>query len=235
MHLVGRGSDVKGNGDAEADVRLAVAEHPEGSLLTITTDLNIRGKFVQFGKGAIASVSNKILGQFATNMAALLEQGDAPAAAVAPAGAGSSAASPTTAGLPFGRRGPPGGGRRRRRPPPSRPRRDLRRGCVEGWILTRAFGRRDEHGRAGRPRRVDLATYDRAGWGGSVAARAPRSSSSTSHAASPSPASTPAPTSPTSSPRRSGSPTSPTVRATPSSGPGSSTARPRCAPARSPG
>ncbi|WP_343894070.1 SRPBCC family protein, partial [Janibacter melonis] len=91
MHLVGRGSDVKGNGDAEADVRLAVVEHPEGSLLTITTDLNIRGKFVQFGKGAIASVSNKILGQFATNMAALLEQGDAPAAAVAPAGASAAA------------------------------------------------------------------------------------------------------------------------------------------------
>ncbi|WP_201464710.1 SRPBCC family protein [Janibacter melonis] len=143
MHLVGRGSDVKGNGDAEADVRLAVVEHPEGSLLTITTDLNIRGKFVQFGKGAIASVSNKILGQFATNMAALLEQGDAPAAAVAPAGAGSSAASPTTAGAPpsaaVARPVAVGDDAARRRLVLAA---TFVAGCVEGWILTRAFGRR---------------------------------------------------------------------------------------------
>lgn len=143
MHLVGRGSDVKGNGDAEADVRLAVVEHPEGSLLTITTDLNIRGKFVQFGKGAIASVSNKILGQFATNMAALLEQGDAPAAAVAPAGAGSSAASPTTAGAhPSAAVARPvavGDDAARRRLVLAA---TFVAGCVEGWILTRAFGRR---------------------------------------------------------------------------------------------
>lgn len=143
MHLVGRGSDVKGNGDAEADVRLAVVEHPEGSLLTITTDLNIRGKFVQFGKGAIASVSNKILGQFATNMAALLEQGDAPAAAVAPAGAGSSGAAPTKAGAP-----PSPAAHRPMAVGDDAARRRLVlaatfvAGCVEGWILTRAFGRR---------------------------------------------------------------------------------------------
>ncbi|WP_191564242.1 SRPBCC family protein [Janibacter melonis] len=141
MHLVGRGSDVKGNGDAEADVRLAVVEHPEGSLLTITTDLNIRGKFVQFGKGAIASVSNKILGQFATNMAALLEQGDAPAAAVAPAG--SSGAAPTTAGAPpspaVARSVAVGDDAARRRLVLAA---TFVAGCVEGWILTRAFGRR---------------------------------------------------------------------------------------------
>ena len=155
MHLVGRGSDVKGNGDAEADVRLAVVEHPEGSQLQITTDLNIRGKFVQFGKGAIASVSNKILGQFAANMAALLDEDEATAA--------SGATEATSAvGVPVGGDAPTTGGAVTR---PSRggaspsslgvstglddaSRRRLTlvatfvAGCIEGWILTRAFGRR---------------------------------------------------------------------------------------------
>ncbi|KRE38931.1 hypothetical protein ASG73_00750 [Janibacter sp. Soil728] len=152
MHLVGRGSDVKGNGDAEADVRLEVVEHPEGAVLRLTTDLNIRGKFVQFGKGAIASVSNKILGQFAANMAALLEQGPAPVAAdaaIASQDATTSAA--PAAATPVGVPPSPGavpssaglgmlvdeGGRRRLALVVT-----FVAGCVEGWILTRAFGRR---------------------------------------------------------------------------------------------
>lgn len=150
MRLVGRGTDVKGNGDAEADVWLAVVEHPDGSLLQITTDLNIRGKFVQFGKGAIASVSNKILAQFATNMASLLEE---PAEAV-----------PDEVGATVDQRSPGGAMSTTRGSglPPSPPRgpaagpglldEATRRrltiaatfvaGCIEGWILTRAFGRR---------------------------------------------------------------------------------------------
>lgn len=146
MHLVGRGADVKGNGEAEADVRLAVVEHPEGAQLRITTDLNIRGKFVQFGKGAIASVSNKILGQFATNMAALLEQGEAAAAVGAqPAEGAALVPAPATGGTSPSSGAIPAG--------PGRLADDATRrrlafvatfvaGCVEGWILTRAFGRR---------------------------------------------------------------------------------------------
>ncbi|MGO1165764.1 MAG: SRPBCC family protein [Janibacter sp.] len=141
MHLVGRGSDTKGNGDAEADVRLEVAEHPEGAILRLTTDLNIRGKFVQFGKGAIAGVSSKILGQFAANMAALLEQGPA---AAAPAGAVSPAA--PAAGLPSSSAAPSAAGVGTLVDEAGRRRLALVAtfvaGCVEGWILTRAFGRR---------------------------------------------------------------------------------------------
>lgn len=149
MHLVGRGSDTKGNGDAEADVRLEVAEHPEGAILRLTTDLNIRGKFVQFGKGAIAAVSSKILGQFAANMAALLEQGPAapPAAApdvTAPSGAVSPAA--PAAGLPSSSAAPSAAGVGTLVDEAGRRRLALVAtfvaGCVEGWILTRAFGRR---------------------------------------------------------------------------------------------
>ena len=149
MHIVGRGSDIKGNGDAEADVRLEVVEHPDGSVLRLATDLNIRGKFVQFGKGAIASVSNKILAQFAANMAALLEQGEQPTTVPAPDPARStvatSAAPPSpTVPAPGPTPTPAGAGMlvdeatRRRLVLAA----TFVAGCVEGWILTRAFGRR---------------------------------------------------------------------------------------------
>lgn len=149
MHIVGRGSDTKGNGEAEADVRLEVVEHPEGSALRLTTDLNIRGKFVQFGKGAIASVSNKILGQFAANMAALLEQGGAaeepvPAGAVTSAAAAATPPSSVGAGAPSSS-APSAAGVGMLLDEATRRRLVLTAtfvaGCLEGWILTRAFGR----------------------------------------------------------------------------------------------
>lgn len=145
MHIVGRGSDIKGNGDAEADVRLEVVEHPEGSTLRLATDLNIRGKFVQFGKGAIASVSNKVLGQFAENMAALLERDDEGAEAASTGAATAAAGPPRAAGSSSTPASSPAGlgvlvdetTRRRLTLVMT-----FVAGCVEGWILTRAFGRR---------------------------------------------------------------------------------------------
>lgn len=87
LRLQARGADTHGSGDAEAEVFLSVAEAPEGARLDLTTDLVIRGKIAQFGKGAVASVSNKILQQFARNLGSLLQQdrtaGPAPAAAAA--------------------------------------------------------------------------------------------------------------------------------------------------------
>ena len=72
VRLVGRGADTRGNGDAEAEVTVTVHENGAGSRLQLTTDLMIRGKFAQFGKGAIGTVSNTILKQFAANMGGLL-------------------------------------------------------------------------------------------------------------------------------------------------------------------
>ncbi|MFB6678689.1 SRPBCC family protein [Streptomyces sp. NPDC056390] len=71
------GADTHGSGDAEAEVALEVVESPAGAQLNLATDLVIRGKIAQFGKGAIATVSERILQQFALNLGNLL---DAPAA-----------------------------------------------------------------------------------------------------------------------------------------------------------
>lgn len=74
LRLQARGADTHGSGDAEAEVFLSVTEAPEGARLDLKTDLVIRGKIAQFGKGAVASVSNKILQQFARNLGSLLDQ-----------------------------------------------------------------------------------------------------------------------------------------------------------------
>jgi carbon monoxide dehydrogenase subunit G len=73
LRIQGRGADTHGSGDAEAEVRLTVDETPGGAVLRLKTDLLIRGKLVQFGKGAIVAVSDRLLTQFARNLAALIE------------------------------------------------------------------------------------------------------------------------------------------------------------------
>ncbi|MFG2005257.1 SRPBCC family protein [Spirillospora sp. NPDC048911] len=91
LRLQGRGADTHGGGDAEAEVTLTVDEAPEGSILRIRTDLLIRGKLVQFGKGAIVTVSNRLLEQFAKNLAALIEADRTGTSAPQPAAAGTTA------------------------------------------------------------------------------------------------------------------------------------------------
>ena len=75
LRLSARASDAHGAGDAEADVVLSVLEAPGGSTLDLHTDLLVRGKIAQFGKGAITTVSSRLLDQFARNLAGELQQG----------------------------------------------------------------------------------------------------------------------------------------------------------------
>ncbi|MGY6652304.1 SRPBCC family protein [Amycolatopsis sp. TRM77291] len=88
LRLVARGADAHGNGDAEADVTLTVREAPGGATIELRTDLSIRGKLAQFGKGAIGAVSTRLLDQFARNLADQLEGRPAPAVKPAPADGG---------------------------------------------------------------------------------------------------------------------------------------------------
>ena len=50
-------------------------EAPGGSTLDLHTDLLVRGKIAQFGKGAITTVSSRLLDQFARNLAGELQEG----------------------------------------------------------------------------------------------------------------------------------------------------------------
>lgn len=84
LRVQARGADTHGSGDAEAEVALEVLAAAEGALLQLSTDLVIRGKIAQFGKGAIATVSDRILQQFAQNLGSLLDQGRSPTATSLP-------------------------------------------------------------------------------------------------------------------------------------------------------
>ncbi|MEE6265154.1 SRPBCC family protein [Streptomyces diastatochromogenes] len=97
LRVQARGADAHGNGDAEAEVTLTVAEAPAGARLELVTDLVIRGKLAQFGKGAIGTVSTRILEQFARNLGGLLASERDGATAPAPSPTPSPAPSTTPA------------------------------------------------------------------------------------------------------------------------------------------
>lgn len=140
--LDGKGVDSHGGGDAQAHVELAVIESDGGSELRVDTDLVLSGKIVAFGKGAIVAVSNKLMEQFAHNVATLLQAGPGSGGSTGPAPAASArstsvhrpaAPDPTLdllSMMPSGaKKGIAFGG-------------VFLAGMVEGWLISRAFPRR---------------------------------------------------------------------------------------------
>lgn len=60
------GRDSRGNGTANATVvGMMVADGPDKTAVTMTTDMTITGRPAQFGRGVISDVADKIIGQFA--------------------------------------------------------------------------------------------------------------------------------------------------------------------------
>ena len=66
--LKAEGRDTRGQGNASATVTATLTPDADGTVVHIDTDLNITGKVAQFGRGVMADVSSKLLGQFATNL-----------------------------------------------------------------------------------------------------------------------------------------------------------------------
>ena len=83
-----RGRDARGNGTASAKVTAVLVEAGATTTVQVNTDLDITGKPAQFGRGVMVDVGNKLIGQFADNLAATLQEDQdvAVAAAAAPAG-----------------------------------------------------------------------------------------------------------------------------------------------------
>ena len=83
--LEARGSDAKGRGGAQAKARFALVPEGSGTRVTVDTHLVMNGAVAQYGRasGLMQEVANQLVTQFATNLAAQLDQ--APdAAATAP-------------------------------------------------------------------------------------------------------------------------------------------------------
>jgi carbon monoxide dehydrogenase subunit G len=66
--LEANGRDTRGQGTASATVTATLTPDGPNTVVHIDTDLNVTGKVAQFGRGVMADVSSKLLGQFADNL-----------------------------------------------------------------------------------------------------------------------------------------------------------------------
>jgi carbon monoxide dehydrogenase subunit G len=91
-----RGRDARGNGTANAKVTATLTEAGGSTDVNVITDLDITGKPAQFGRGVMADVGNKLIGQFADCLAGKLTAGGtATASAAAPPAPASTTGSQT--------------------------------------------------------------------------------------------------------------------------------------------
>jgi carbon monoxide dehydrogenase subunit G len=81
--LKGEGRDTTGKGNASAMITAELTSvTPASTKCTVHTDLSISGKVAQFGRGALADVSDKLLAQFSENLNQLISAAPAPSAPV---------------------------------------------------------------------------------------------------------------------------------------------------------
>jgi carbon monoxide dehydrogenase subunit G len=79
--LEASGRDTRGQGNASARITARLAPEGDGTRVTVDTDLTITGKVAQFGRGVLADVSTKLIGQFVAALEADLAAGGSARAA----------------------------------------------------------------------------------------------------------------------------------------------------------
>jgi carbon monoxide dehydrogenase subunit G len=62
------GRDTRGQGNANATIVVTMNAEGAGTNVNVVTDLSITGKVAQFGRGVLADVSGKLMGQFVENL-----------------------------------------------------------------------------------------------------------------------------------------------------------------------
>ncbi|MGH3169733.1 MAG: SRPBCC family protein [Trebonia sp.] len=67
------GREVRGSGTASAEVTAVMTDAGGATEVSVVTDLNITGKPAQFGRSVVAEVSERLIGQFAENLARELD------------------------------------------------------------------------------------------------------------------------------------------------------------------
>jgi carbon monoxide dehydrogenase subunit G len=115
--LKASGRDTRGQGNASALITATMTPDGDGTKVSVVTDLTITGKVAQFGRGVLAEVSAKLMGQFVDALEADLASGSSsgpaprsepslsgsepteagPAPAASPEGAGAAGATAATA------------------------------------------------------------------------------------------------------------------------------------------
>jgi uncharacterized protein len=89
--LRAEGRDTRGQGNANANITATLVPEGEGTRVKVVTDLTITGRAAQFGRGVLADVSTKLMGQFVSCLETKVlggeAEGEAETAAEVPAGA----------------------------------------------------------------------------------------------------------------------------------------------------
>jgi uncharacterized protein len=94
--LRAEGRESRGQGNASALVTAALAPDGEGTSVRVVTELTVTGKVASFGRGVLADVSARLLGQFVDCLESdLLAADDAPTAPAPGEPSGDGAAAPT--------------------------------------------------------------------------------------------------------------------------------------------
>lgn len=62
--LRAEGRETRGQGNANATITAQLTPDGEGTAVSVVTDLTVTGRVAQFGRGVMADVSSKLLGQF---------------------------------------------------------------------------------------------------------------------------------------------------------------------------
>jgi carbon monoxide dehydrogenase subunit G len=89
--LEASGKETRGSGTASATIRSSLQDESGQTRVLVRTTMTVTGRPAQFGRGVMAEVGGRIIGKFATNLAAELS-GDGGAAPAAGAAAGTPAA-----------------------------------------------------------------------------------------------------------------------------------------------
>lgn len=96
--IKGDGRDSRGAGNASALITATLHEiDAANTRVDVHTDLSITGKVAQFGRGVMADVSGKLMGQFAENLQELLENEPDSAAQAADVGEAAATSAPDAA------------------------------------------------------------------------------------------------------------------------------------------
>jgi carbon monoxide dehydrogenase subunit G len=98
--LKAAGRDTGGKGNASALITAQLSEvSPTSTHVLVTTDLTITGKVAQFGRGALADVSTKLIGQFVEQLETTVLAGDGAATAAPATGASAAPVGDTASAL----------------------------------------------------------------------------------------------------------------------------------------
>jgi carbon monoxide dehydrogenase subunit G len=116
--LRAEGRDTRGQGNANATITATLESEGDGTKVKVVTDLSITGRAAQFGRGVMADVSTKLLGQFVDCLeknvlgagAAAEPEAAAPAAEAAPVGEAAPETQEAPAEVGVGRAAATGGG-----------------------------------------------------------------------------------------------------------------------------